>query len=204
MLRPAPARLALPALSSWSLLSSFILVLCLPATAFAADVLDTGDTAWILTSTALVLFMTIPGLALFYAGLVRTKNVLSVLMHCLALTALMTILWLAVGYSLAFDTTGMVEGQTGLRAFIGGARQGLPRRRRWRNALRNNSGSPLLHLPVHICRDHPGPDDRCLRRTHALFGGPDLLVTLADRGLRTDLSYDLGWRRWLFRRYGRL
>jgi Amt family ammonium transporter len=91
-----------------------------PETAFAADELDTGDTAWLLTSTALVLFMTIPGLALFYGGLVRTKNVLSVLMQCLALTGLMTILWLAFGYSMAFDTTGMVEGEAGLRAFVGG------------------------------------------------------------------------------------
>ena len=56
--------------------------------------IDTGDTAWILVATALVLFMNIPGLALFYAGLVRGKNVLSVLMHCFVLTATMTILWL--------------------------------------------------------------------------------------------------------------
>ena len=96
------------------------ILLGFPAVAIAEDGLDTGDTAWILTSTALVLFMTIPGLALFYGGLVRTKNVLSILMQCLALTALMTILWLVVGYSLAFDTTGMVAGQTGLHSFIGG------------------------------------------------------------------------------------
>jgi Amt family ammonium transporter len=73
-----------------------------PAAAHAEDTLDTGDTAWILTSTALVLFMTIPALALFYGGLVRTKNVLSLLMQCLVLTALMSILWLGGGYSLAF------------------------------------------------------------------------------------------------------
>lgn len=91
-----------------------------PAAANAADGLDSGNTAWILTSTALVLFMTIPGLALFYGGLVRTKNVLSVLMQCLALTALLSIVWLVVGYSLAFDTTGMVAGQGGRAAFIGG------------------------------------------------------------------------------------
>ena len=91
----------------------------MPAIALAEDVLDTGDTAWILTSTALVLFMTIPGLALFYGGLVRTKNVLSVLVQCLALTGLMTILWLVMGYSLAFDTTGMVAGEVGLHSFIG-------------------------------------------------------------------------------------
>jgi Amt family ammonium transporter len=61
--------------------------------AFGADELDTGDTAWVLISTALVLFMTVPGLALFYGGLVRTKNVLSVLMQCFALTAVISIPW---------------------------------------------------------------------------------------------------------------
>jgi len=91
-----------------------------PSLAIAEDGLDTGDTAWILVSTALVLFMTIPGLALFYGGLVRTKNVLSVLMQCLALTGLITIVWLVIGYSLAFDSTGMVAGETGLHSFIGG------------------------------------------------------------------------------------
>ncbi len=83
------------------------------------DALDSGDTAWILVSTALVLFMTIPGLALFYGGLVRVKNVLSVLMQCLALTAAITIVWTVCGYSLAFDGTGMVAGTTNLHSFIG-------------------------------------------------------------------------------------
>jgi len=96
-----------------------LLVLSIPSLA-AADELNGADTAWILTSTALVLFMTIPGLSLFYAGLVGTKNVLSVLMQCLALTGLMSILWLVIGYSLAFDSTGMVEGEVNLRSFIGG------------------------------------------------------------------------------------
>ena len=64
--------------------------------------LDTGSTAWILTSTALVLFMTLPGLALFYGGLVRSKNVLSVLMQCFAIAGLASVLWLIAGYSLAF------------------------------------------------------------------------------------------------------
>ena len=65
----------------------------LPQTAVAETTLDTGDTAWILTSTALVLFMTIPGLAFFYAGLVTSKNVLAVLMQCFSLTCLVTVLW---------------------------------------------------------------------------------------------------------------
>ena len=66
--------------------------------------LQAGDTAWVLSATALVLFMTLPGLALFYAGLVRVKNALSVMMHCVAIACLASVLWLAVGYSLAFDT----------------------------------------------------------------------------------------------------
>ena len=76
----------------------------LPAIAMADDAptLNSGDTAWMLTSTALVLFMTIPGLALFYAGMVRAKNVLSVMMQCFAITALVTLLWVIVGYSIAF------------------------------------------------------------------------------------------------------
>lgn len=90
------------------------------ALAGEAPTLDSGDTAWMLTSTALVLFMTIPGLALFYAGMVRSKNVLSVMMQCFAITSLITVLWMVVGYSLAFDTTGMEKGVTNLNSFIGG------------------------------------------------------------------------------------
>ncbi len=97
-----------------------LMFLALPKLALAQDSLDSGDTAWLLTSTALVLFMTIPGLALFYGGLVRTKNVLSVLMQCFALTGLITIIWIVIGYSLAFDTTGMVAKTTNAHSFIGG------------------------------------------------------------------------------------
>ena len=80
----------------------------------AADQLSSGDTAWILTATALVLFMTLPGLALFYAGLVRARNVLSVLMHCFAVACVASITWLIIVYSLAFGNGG------DLNAYIGG------------------------------------------------------------------------------------
>ena len=79
-----------------------LLLVWAPGSAFAQDKLDTGDTAWILISTGLVLFMMIPGLAMFYAGLVRTRNVLSVYMHCFGIAALITVLWTLFGYSLAF------------------------------------------------------------------------------------------------------
>ena len=78
------------------------LLLLLPSGAAAQDALSGANTAWILTSTALVLFMTLPGLALFYGGLVRTRNVLSVLMQCFAIAVVVSILWLVVGYSIAF------------------------------------------------------------------------------------------------------
>ena len=73
-----------------------------------------ADTAWIIVATALVFFMTLPGLALFYGGLVRSKNVLSVLVQCFALAGLMTLLWVAYGYSLAFSNGGAAQ------AIIGG------------------------------------------------------------------------------------
>tara|TARA_A100001037_G_scaffold306870_1_gene357894 strand:+ start:17001 stop:18293 length:1293 start_codon:yes stop_codon:yes gene_type:complete len=86
---------------------------------FAADKLDSGDTAWILTSTCLVLFMTIPGLALFYGGLVRSKNILSVLMQCFAIACLVTVLWIIYGYSLAFSGGGNFVGNLD-KAFLSG------------------------------------------------------------------------------------
>ena len=70
-------------------------------TLVATSTISAGDTAWMMTSTALVLFMTIPGLALFYAGMVRKKNVLATLMQSFAICALMTVLWTVIGYSLA-------------------------------------------------------------------------------------------------------
>jgi len=96
--------------------------LFLPAAAFAADAptLSAGDTAWMLTSTALVLFMTIPGLALFYAGMVRSKNVLSVLMQCFAITSLITILWALFGYSIAFGDSGSGYWGAFGKAFLSG------------------------------------------------------------------------------------
>jgi ammonium transporter, Amt family len=92
-----------------------------PGLAMADEaVLNGGDTAWMLVATVLVLFMTIPGLALFYAGMVRSKNVLSVLMQCFAITGLISVLWVLYGYSLAFDTTGMEQGVVNLNSFVGG------------------------------------------------------------------------------------
>ena len=89
-----------------------IILALLPIQAFADD-LNAANTSWILTSTALVLFMTIPGLSLFYGGLVRSKNVLSVLMQCFAITCLASIVWFAFGYSIAFGDGGATNAYIG-------------------------------------------------------------------------------------------
>ncbi|MBP8081337.1 MAG: ammonium transporter [Arenimonas sp.] len=107
----SPARLAMLA------------TLAFPLPAFAtttAPTLDSGDTAWMLTSSLLVLLMTLPGLALFYGGLVRSKNVLSVLMQCFAIVSMVTVLWVVYGYSLAFSTQGMAAGTLNFNSFFGG------------------------------------------------------------------------------------
>ena len=82
--------------------------------------MSSGDTSWVLAATALVLFMTLPGLALFYGGLVRSKSVLSVVMHCFSITALASLLWMVLGYSLAFgdDVGGVLGGVE--KAFFAG------------------------------------------------------------------------------------
>jgi Amt family ammonium transporter len=95
-------------------------VLFMPGFSIAADApVQQGDTAWLMTATALVLFMTLPGLAAFYGGLVRRKNVLSVLMQCFAISCVVTVLWLAGAYSLAFGDGGSLQG------FIGSLQKGM-------------------------------------------------------------------------------
>jgi len=104
------------------LLAAFVYLLpeLVMAEEVVEDALNSGDTAWMLTSTALVLFMTIPGLALFYAGMVRSKNALSVMMQCFAIACLVTVLWVLYAYSLAFgDDVGSVIGNLG-KAFMKG------------------------------------------------------------------------------------
>ena len=101
------------------IISTLLVAMCGYAAPSFADGLDSGATAWMLTSTALVLLMTIPGLALFYGGMVRKKNVLATLMQSFAITALITVVWMVAGYSIAFDTTGMTKGVTNFYSFFG-------------------------------------------------------------------------------------
>lgn len=98
-----------------------VMVLFAAGAAFGQDeaTLDSGDTAWIMTSTALVLMMTLPGLALFYGGLVRSKNILSILMQCLISAGLIGVLWIVVGYTLAFGEGNSIVGGLGKMGLAG-------------------------------------------------------------------------------------
>jgi len=177
-----------------------------PALALAQDAvaeaakptLNSGDTAWMLTSTALVLFMTIPGLSLFYAGMVRAKNVLSVMMQCFAITALMTVLWTIYGYSLAFDTTGMTKEAINLSTFIGGfgkaffngvGRDSLTCRPRQPHL--GHSGNGVRHLPDDLRHHHPGADRRRVRRADEIFRPAAVHGALVHLGLRPGRAHGL-------------
>jgi Amt family ammonium transporter len=97
-------------------------LLLLSGPSWASDTINSGDTAWMLTATALVLFMTLPGLALFYSGLVRNRNVLSVMMQCFAIACSASILWVLVGYTMTFGDGSFLGGLTGGfgKAFLAG------------------------------------------------------------------------------------
>jgi Amt family ammonium transporter len=103
----------LPSLSALALAAGTLALIAGPAGAQEAAALDTGDTAWMLTSTVIVLMMTIPGLALFYGGMVRRKNVLATVMQSFAATCLLTIVWMVAGYSIAFTDGGALQAWTG-------------------------------------------------------------------------------------------
>ncbi len=120
------------------LLAAFAMLFCLPAVAVAANGADSGDTAWLLVATALVLFMTIPGLSLFYAGLVRSGNVLSILMQCFTITCIVSILWLIYGYSLAFSDGGAFH------AWLGGLSN------IWLNGVGRDSVSGTIPESVYV------------------------------------------------------
>ena len=167
-----------------------LLAVCFPGQALAeeAPVLNSGDTAWMLTATALVLFMTIPGLSLFYAGMVRSKNVLSVLMQCFAITSLMTVLWVIYGYSMAFGGPG---------EYWGGLSKSLPERCDGRLAQRHHSRDRFYDVPDDFCYHHPRPDRRGVCGTHEVLRDTAFHGHLVHRRLRPVCHWVWGEGGWL-------
>jgi len=100
-----------------------LIILCMlffSTATFAADPIDAPATVWVMVSIVIVLLMFIPGLALFYGGMVRSKNILSVFSQFFAIASIVGILWVVIGYSLMTDTTGMEAGVYNLSSFVGG------------------------------------------------------------------------------------
>ena len=150
-----------------------------------------------LTSTALVLMMTIPGLALFYGGMVRKKNILAIVMQCFATTCIVTVLWMVIGYSSAFTDGG------GMKQYIGGMSQFMLKGMTLDSANERGDDSRIgVHdLPDDLRHHHAGADRRRLRRSYEVLGLVLFMVALADRRLCADRALGMGRR--LPRRRGR-
>ena len=159
----------------------------------AAPVIDTGDTAWVLTASALVLMMTLPGLALFYGGLVRAKNVLNVLMQCFLSAGIVGVLWILVGYSLAFGTGNAFIGDL---SKVGLAGVTL-------DSVTANFASPPRNIPEYVfimfqamfAIITPGADPRRDRRAHEVQRLGRVHHHLAARRLLPDRAHGVGRRR---------
>ena len=153
-----------------------------------------GHNGWMMTCAALVLFMTLPGLALFYGGLVRRKNVLSVLAQCLGIAGLVTILWWLCGYSLAFHSGETARGWSFFGkldwAFL--QRRGFGAEHRLR---RLGLAQRLLDVPADVRHHHAGADHRRHRRAHEVLRHPALRHPLDVRGLFPAGPHGLGRRR---------
>ena len=159
-------------------------LLAAPVFAFA-DEIDSGDTAWMITATALVLFMTIPGLSLFYAGMVRRKNVLSMFMQCFATAGLVAVLWAIYGYSLAFDEGNALIGGFG-KAFLSGV--GVDA------TIGTIPETVFMMYQMAFAIITPGTDRRCICGADEVLGAARVHGALGHTVLRAGLLLGLGGR----------
>ncbi len=170
----------------------FLVITAIATVVAAADEppqIDTGDTAWVLMASALVLLMT-PALAFFYGGLVRRKNVLSVLMQCFLIMCLISIQWVLFGYTPRVRAGRRRLDRQSRLVRAQGRRPGAVR------GLRGDHPAPGVHdLPDDVRDHHPGADHRRVRRADEVRGLRGLLAALGDAGLRPGLPLGLGHRR---------
>ena len=149
--------------------------------------INSGDNAWVLASAALVLMMTAPGLILFYGGLVRSKNVLSTMMHSLILMAVVSTMWMVFGYSMAFGEGNAIFGNPLKHLFLQGVGADA------RPGLRGHHTEPDVHaLPDDVCHHHAGADQRRDRGAHPVQGVSAVHRAVDDGGLFSALPHDVG------------
>ena len=181
-----------------------MMLVALPALADdAPPKLDSGDTAWMLASTALVLMMTVPGLALFYGGMVRKKNILATLMQCFAITCIVTIVWCVAGYSLAFTPGNAYVGDLS-RFMLNGIADHISKGNdtqafvlavghQGRRADGDDDPRDRLHdVPDDLRDHHAGADRRRLRRSHEVLGAVHLHDAVVAADLFAGRTLDVG------------
>ena len=159
--------------------------------AAAAPIPNKGDTAWMLVATLLVIMMSIPGLALFYGGLVRSKNMLSVLMQVFAIFALIIVLWAIYGYSLAFTAGQCLHRRIRPAVPEGHLRPGHRQRRQCRDLQqgRGDSRVRIRRLPGHFRRHHRGADRGRFRRAHEVLCRAAVLRAVVHLRLPADRAH---------------
>ena len=184
---------------TYGLVGGLLLAAAVPSTAFAAEEIpvNSGNTAWLLISTALVMVM-LPGLALFYGGLVRRKNVLSTIMHSFFGLAIVSIVWVLIGFSIAFapDASGGL-GLFGGLEYVGFMNVGLTVNETYGYG-RRRPVRPVRRVPADVRGDHAGAHHRGLRRAQAVRLVRRLHHPLVDLRLLADRSLGLGSDGWLF------
>ena len=165
--------------------------------------IDSGDTAWMLTSTALVLLMTIPGLALFYAGMVRKKNILATMMQSFTICCIVTIVWTVAGYSIAFTTGNEYIGDFS-RIMLNGIADHIVKGNDSQafvlasgikdvaDMAHDDPRNRLHDVPDDLRDHHPGADRRRVRRSHEVLGDVHLHDAVVAAGLLADRALGLG------------
>lgn len=156
--------------------------------------LDSGNTAWLIVATVLVLLMSIPGIALFYGGLVRQKNVLSVIMQTMFIVGVVSILWVAFGYSWAFGT-GFMESGNPLGAVIGGFDKAFLYGITIDTMMPSgHSRTDVRHVPVHVRSDYSRSYSGGVRRADQVFGLHGVYRAVGHSGLFPDGALGVGRR----------
>ncbi len=163
-----------------------------PATPAPAPKIDTGDTAWMIVATALVMLMSIPGLALFYGGLSKTKDTLNTMAMTFVTFCIVSVLWVLYGYTFAFGED--------VRGIIGSASKLFLEGRRAEQHFRPGQDDPRVYLhrvPAHLCRDHGSSGERRLHRAHEVLRLDHLLRALGDHRVSSGRALGLGRRSFL-------
>ena len=170
---------------------SALMALFLPIFAFAEDKLDTGDTAWMMVSTAFVLLMTPAGLALFYGGMTRSKNVLNTYAMVMGAFVVAFVVWIIAGYSIAFGASENAMLQNVFGGFGHVMLDGI----KWTDLIWFLPNLCIYCIPRYICSHHSSDCIRFCYRTYEVFNLDGYRCSLGTLSICSNNTYGMGWRR---------